>query len=108
MKMGYFSKFRNDGVPFMDGRDKGSSDEILGQPLHMDDFGFINGNDGRFAVMSFVEFPDKFYFGNSVVTEMLETVEADGMKGELVNVTITFDRRKSKNGRDYIAYTIEE
>lgn len=106
--MGYFSKFKNEGVPFMDGKTKGEKSEMLDKPLHMDDFGFISGNDGRFAVMHFVEMPDKFYFGNSVVTEMLEQVQADDMKGELAKVVITFTERKSKSGRTYISYDIEE
>lgn len=107
--MGYFAQFKNEGVPFMEGRDKGDKSEILDRPLHIVDFGFINGNDGKFAVMLFAEIPDKFYFGNSIVTEMLEAVERDNQRQALKEVQITFMERKAKeSGRTYIAFDIDE
>lgn len=107
--MGYFAQFKNEGVPFMEGRYKGEKSEILGKPLHIADFGFINGNDGNFAVMLFAEIPDKFYFGNSIVTEMLEAVERDNQRQALKEVQITFNERKAKeSGRTYIAFDIDE
>ena len=107
--MGYFAQFKNEGVPFMEGRDKGDKAEILGKALHIEDFGFINGQDGKFAVMLFAEIPDKFYFGNSIVTEMLQTVERDNMRQGLRECAITFKERKSKeSGRTYIAFDIDE
>lgn len=107
--MGYFAQFTNEGVPFMEGRDKGDKSEILGKPLHIADFGFINGNDGKFAVMLFAEIPEKFYFGNSIITEMLEAVERDNQRQALKEVQITFKERKAKeSGRTYIAFDIDE
>ena len=107
--MGYFSQFKNEGVPFMEGRDKGDKAEIMNRPLHIQDFGFINGQDGKFAVMLFAEEPEKFYFGNSIITEMLMQVERDDMKQGLREVAITFKERKSKEtGRTYIAFDIDE
>lgn len=93
----------------MEGRDKGDKSEILDKPLHIEDFGFINGKDGRFAVMLFAEIPEKFYFGNLIVTEMLEAVERDDMRKALREVQITFKERKSKeSSRTYIAFDLEE
>lgn len=107
--MGYFAQFKNEGVPFMEGRDKGEKSEILDKPLHIVDFGFINGNDGKFAVMLFAEIPEKFYFGNSIITEMLEAVERDNQRQALKEVQITFKERKAKeSGRTYIAFDIDE
>ena len=107
--MGYFAQFRNEGVPFMEGREKGDKAEILGKPLHIEDFGFINGQDGKFAVMLFSEIPDKFFFGNSIVTEMLQAVERDDMRKGLRECTITFKERVSKETkRTYIAFDIDE
>ena len=103
--MSYFTQFNNDGIPFMDGRDKGEREEILDKPLHMVDFGFIRGNDGEFAVMAFSEYPKKFFFGNSIVTEMLKKVNADSMKSHLAEQTITFTLKKSKeSNREYMAF----
>lgn len=108
--MGYFAKFSNKGVPFMEGRDKGDKKDMLDKPLHIVDFGFIRGTDGDdFAVMLFDELPDVFFFGNALVTEMLQQVEADDMREGLKDVTITFTERKSKqSGRMYVSYDIEE
>lgn len=105
--MGYFDKFKNEGVPFMEGREKGDKDEIIGKRLHIDQFGFIRGNKGDYAVVSFREIPDKFYFGNKILTEMLQTVQADGMEEELSAQVISFEERVSRDGNTYMAYIFE-
>lgn len=103
--MGYFDKFSNAGIPFMEGREKGNLSDMLDKPLHIVDFGFINGEDGRYAVMLFAEDDENFYFGNSIITAMLETVDDDGMRDELAEQVITFEHRTSKNGkRQYTAF----
>lgn len=107
--MGYFKQFKNDGVPFMENAQKGNIKDILGEKLHISEFGFINGNDGRFAVIAFDEKPNMFYFGNSYITRMLEKVEEDGKQDELRNVEIMFESRISKTtNREYIAFEIFE
>ena len=103
--MGYFDKFVRKGIPFMEGREKGNLRDLLGKELHIEDFGFINGKDGKFAVMMFAEDADKFYFGNSIVTEMLETVDEDGMRKELAEQVIVFTMRVSKDrNQEYMAF----
>ena len=105
--MGYFDKFSNKGVPFMDNRDKGEFSDLIGKQLHIDQFGFIQGKDGEYPVIAFSEIADKFFFGNAIIGEMLRTVQADGMEKELAKQVITFDKRKSKSGRDYYGYSFE-
>ena len=103
--MGYFDKFVRKGIPFMEGREKGNLRDMLERPLHIVDYGFIEGKDGRFAVIAFKEDADRFYFGNSIVTEMLEEVDADGMRDELAQQAIQFDLRVSKErGQEYMAF----
>ena len=103
--MGYFDKFVRKGIPFMEGREKGNLRDLVDKPLHIIDFGFIDGKDGKFAVMLFDEDADKFYFGNSIVTEMLETVDADDMRDELADQAIMFVLRMSKErGQEYMAF----
>lgn len=103
--MGYFDKFNNAGIPFMEGREKGNLSDMLDKPLHIVEFGFINGEDGEYAVMAFAEDAERFYFGNSIITEMLHTVKDDGMSDELAEQEITFVKRTSRNGkRTYTAY----
>ena len=102
--MGYFDKFRNDGIPFMDGRDKGDLKELLGKELHIADFGFIRGKNGDFGVVAFAEDGEKFYFCNAIITEMLRTVQADGMEDALANQGIVFSMKTSKGGQDYMTF----
>lgn len=102
--MGYFDKFNNGGIPFMEGRDKGNIFDILGETLHIVDFGFINGDNGEYAVFLTREHDDVFYFGNAVITDMLKEIQRDGMESELSEQEITFENRTSKKGREYIAF----
>ena len=102
--MGYFDKFRNDGIPFMEGRDKGDLRDMLDQPLHIIDFGFIKGKNGDFAVIALAEESDKFYFCNSIITDMLRTVQADDMQDALPQQAIEFTLRMSKGGQEYMTF----
>lgn len=106
--MGYFDKFNTGGgIPFMEGRDKGDMHDILDEKLHIIDFGFINGDNGEYAVIQVAEYDRMFYFANTVITDMLKEVQADGMKEELKNQAIVFEERTSKRGRDYIAFSFD-
>ena len=104
--MGYFDKFnKGKGIPFMDGRTK--VDIPVNEGLHLKDYGFIEGDDGPFAVMLFEEYPENFMFGNSIVTDDIKTIEKDMSSKEqalnlLAGVTMKFAKRTSKRGRDYM------
>ena len=106
--MGYFDKFKNEGVPFMEGKTKGELQDVLNQKLHIDEFGFINGENGRFAVIHVKEYPEQFFFCNSVITEMLETVKEDGQEALLATSAITFSKAVSKKNREYYTFEVEE
>lgn len=103
--MGYFDKFANKGIPFMEGREKGSLRDRVDEPLHIVDFGFINGKDSEFAVILFAEDDERFYFGNAIITEMLKEVDADDMREELKDQVIEFHMRTSKErNQEYMAF----
>ena len=103
--MGYFDKFNSGkGIPFMDGADKGELRDILGDIVHISDFGFIRNDEGDFAVIQLSEHPGVFYFCNQVITDMLHEVEKDGMRGELPKQGIKFEQKVSKKGREYFAF----
>ena len=105
----YFTNLNpSKGIPFMDGAEKGEKDELLGEWLHIDDFGFINGENGEFAVLQSRERPGKFYFGNQIITEMLQRVNADSMKQHLAENAIKFTMRTSEKGRDYMTFEFAE
>lgn len=99
--MGYFSKFnKGKGIPFMDNRTK--IDIPVDEQVHIQDYGFINGDDGEFVVLAFVEYPENFFFGNTIATNNIRTIESDlGSKEEalnmLKNVAIVFSKHESKN-----------
>lgn len=102
--MGYFSKFSRKGIPFMEGREKGKLRDMTDRVLHIADFGFIDGDHGNFAVVLFAEDDARFYFANSIITEMLEEVERDGMREELAYQPIVLSMRKSQSGNEYMTF----
>ena len=103
--MSYWDKFIRKGIPFMEGRDKGNLRDMVDAPLHIVDYGFIEGKDGTFAVIAFAEDTDHFYFGNSIITEMLLQVDEDDMRHELAEQTIVFSMRVSKErNQEYMAF----
>ena len=107
--MSYFSKFNRKGIPFMEGGEKKELKDVFGQEVHITDFGFIDGKDGKFAVIQLKETPNVFYFGNAIITEMLLEVEKDDKKAELPEAAIIFSQKTSKEtGRDYTAFEFVE
>ena len=103
--MSYFDKFNNKGVPFMDGAEKKDLKEIFGKQVHIVDYGYINGRDGKFAVLKLAEYENAFFFANAIITEMLQQVDMDNMKAKLANQTIVFSEKTSKEtNRNYTAF----
>lgn len=98
----YFDKFSNKGIPFMEGRSKGDITALVGEVLHIEDFGFIKKYGSEYPVIAFGEHPNEFYFGGTVLNEMLHTIDADGMRGALAQQPITLTKVTSRNGREYM------
>lgn len=93
------------GVPFMEGREKGEFFP-LNSIVTVDQFGFINGENGQYVVLSFREFPENFFFGSSVATEKFSLLEAENTPAEVAEaleegIPVIFTERKSKNKRTY-------
>lgn len=99
----YFKKFERKGITFMDDRQKGDIKTLVGETIHVDDFGFIKRRDGEYAVISTVEHPDKFYFAGLALTDIVRQVEEDGMRDALKSQGIKLSMKRSKNGRDYMS-----
>lgn len=93
------------GVPFMEGRTKGSTDELLGKEITIRDFAFLNGQDGEYVVFIIDEDKDSFYFGGSVLTNNMkafsESAQAEIRKDGLKTVMNKAQSKKSK--RNYIS-----
>ena len=102
--MGYFAQFNaGKGIPFMEGREKANLKDVLDRKLHIDDFGFIKGEEGEYAVISFAEDKDYFYFANAIVTDALKKIKEDGKSEELKDVAVVFTLRMSNKNREYVA-----
>lgn len=103
------NKVNQDGsVSFMDGREK--ADLMLDEVLSIDDYGFINGKDGEYVVLSCLEYPKFFFFGGSVVTQkfkaLIEGEDETELKAHLAKFALPtrFLEKKSKSSnRSYMA-----
>lgn len=106
-KNNYFQKFTNEGVPFMDSRDAGDINTILDMKLKIKDFGFINDRSvelGKYAVFIVEGIDDKFFFGGSVISDVLNTIYEDGMKDALCSgdqEVMIKKKQGKKTKRDY-------
>ena len=94
----------NKGIVFMDGATKVDLKTIVGVPVHIDDFGFIQGESSEFACLHIAEYPAHFFFGNAIITDMLHTVDEDNMRDALKSQPIVFSMHTSKKGREYMGY----
>ena len=92
------------GLPFMDGKEKL---EVTGEILTVDDYGYLEGDDGEYVVISLKEYPHHFIYGGSVVTDAFKKLEnkigAESMV-QLIQHGLTFKLSElvSKNKRKYI------
>ena len=93
-------------LPFMEGRDKGDTSELLGQVCTIENYGFLKGEkDNTYVVFTVRERANKFYFGGTVLTDQMEQLEADGYRGDIEaeGLPMLMTEKKSKNKRTYTA-----
>lgn len=92
-------------LPFMEGRDKGDTKDLIGTVNTITDYGFLPNDKGEvYAVFIVKERPKAFYFGGTVLTDQLTQLEAEGYH-EAINaegLPLLMTETKSKNGRTYI------
>ena len=101
-----YLKNKHSRLEIMKGKEKGDVQDLLDKEIHINNFDFLNGDDGEYAVFTIVEDDKQFYFASSVLTNELKDIENDGMKDDAIEETIAIKlyERKSKNGkRTYIA-----
>ena len=96
------------GLPFMEGKEKLEvKGNILDKILTVDDYGFLEGEEGEYVVIALKEYPEHFIYGASVVTEAFKTLDEKLNEGEislLLEKGLTFKLIEiiSKNKRKYI------
>lgn len=91
-------------LPFMEGKDKGETKDLIGQVTTITDYGFLPNDQGEaYAAFIVKERPGKFYFGGTVLTDRLEQLEAEGYHEAIVEegLPMVMTEKKAKNGRSY-------
>lgn len=92
-------------LPFMEGRDKGDTKELIGQEHTIIDYGFLNNDNGEAYVVFITKERSKtFYFGGTVLTDQLAQLEAEGYHEAIIAEGLPFllTEQKSKNNRSYV------
>lgn len=89
-------------LPFMEGREKGETSDLLGQVSTIRDYGFLTNEKGETYVCFIVDERSKhFYFGGTVLTGRLITLEEEGyhdaINEEGLPVLLTESRGKKSN-----------
>ncbi|MBO5870269.1 MAG: hypothetical protein J6Q89_05910 [Clostridia bacterium] len=89
-------------LPFMEGRDKGETKELLGQVSTINEYGFIPNDAGEaYVVFTVKERANKFYFGGSVLTARMLDLENEGYHDAIVAeglpVLLTEEKSKKSN-----------
>lgn len=93
-------------LPFMEGREKGETKELLSTVNTIVDFGFLTDREDGEVYAAFIvkERPGKFYFGGTVITDRLSTLEVEGygdaIRSEGLPVLMT-EKKAKKGGRSY-------
>lgn len=94
-------------LPFMDGRDKGETDELISTVCTIRDYGFLTNDDGEPYVAFIVdEIKGKFFFGGTVLTDRLLQLENEGYHEVICDegLPILMTNAKSKkNNRSYVS-----
>lgn len=89
-------------LPFMEGRDKGETKELLGQVSTICEYGFIPNDAGEpYVVFITKERANKFYFGGAVLTARMIELENEGYHDAIVAeglpVLLTEEKSKKSN-----------
>lgn len=91
-------------LPFMEGREKGETSELLGTVNTIREYGFLpNENGEAYACFIVDERPGKFYFGGTVITDRLTKLEAEGYHEAITaeGLPVLMKEKKSKNKRTF-------
>lgn len=91
-------------LPFMEGREKGETKELLGTVNTIVDYGFLPNETGEvYACFIVKERANKFYFGGTVITDRLQQMEAEGYHDDIVaeGLPVLMTEKKSRNNRTF-------
>lgn len=100
--------------PIIGDRTKLATEEIIGLELTVNAVDLTEKDGETFAIVTFDEFPEGFYFGGKVLTDIVCSVYEILGRNLTDTITLADDekfkvkatRQKSKNGRFYTAFEI--
>ena len=91
-------------LPFMEGREKGETKELLGTVNTIVDYGFLPNETGEvYACFIVKERSGKFYFGGTVITDRLTQLEEEGYREAILaeGLPVLMTEKKSRNNRTF-------
>ena len=94
------------GLPLMDGKKQLNVETIMGTEVTVDDYGYLNGDNGEYVVITLKEYPTYFMYGASVVTQSFKELDSALSEDERIEIlqeglTFMLTEKKSKNGYKY-------
>lgn len=93
-------------LPFMDGREKGETSDLIGQVSTIRDYGFLANEKGEPYVCFIVDERSKhFYFGGTVLTDRLEKLEAEGYHDAITEEGLPVLMSEAKAKKSKMKYT---
>lgn len=93
-------------LPFMEGREKGETKELLGQVSTISDYGFIPNDAGEaYVVFITKERANKFFFGGSVLTARMVELETEGYHDAIVAEGLPMLLTEEKSKKTNRVYT---
>lgn len=94
-------------IDFMVGREKGEKQIPLKQVLTIENYDYLPGDNGDFAVVIFKEDKNNFYFMGSIVTDKLKKIDEVLLPSEKEEILadgleVVFEQKTSKSKRNYM------
>lgn len=106
--MGYFAKYETN-CEFMNNREKGNLADVAGHELHIADYKIMKGERGEYVTLIFKEIDGFFYFGSSLLLDIIKGAETDGQQALLFSTPVKVEKRQNKTGTfDYWKWTFIE
>ncbi len=103
-----FAKKLTEQLEIMAGKEKGNTDDLIGEIVTINDFDFLKGENGEYAVFTVKEHPGTFYFGGQVLTDDLQQIGASGMLPEVQKegLPALMSKKRAKESNRYYTNVI--
>lgn len=94
------------GLPLMEGKTQLNVENIMGEEVTVEDYGYLKGDNGEYVVLTLKEYPNHFMYGATVVTQSFKELDSALSVDERIEIlqeglTFSITEKKSKNGYKY-------